>query len=182
MKINIIGLGSTSKYWDGVGPSIGVNDMKRLGFDPTYLLIVNTPSQFAPDRMEYIKATKPHKFYTDQPNTWGKLFPSIPVIQINSRIWANSNKLQKISRNYLYHSKTSPFLAISMAFAWGFNEIILWGVDMVDHHRYKPGEGAFLNEYASYKSFCASLKEAGCNVYLGHEGSNLKFLPIYGKG
>jgi hypothetical protein len=181
MKINIVGLGSTAKHWDGIGTSIGVNDCKRLGFDPTYLLIVNTANQFTFDRLEFIKATKPHKLFTDQPDSWGKWFPDIPVVPINSRAWSHSNRLQKISKNYLYHSKTSPFLAISMAFSWGFTEIILWGVDMVDHHRYKPGEGAFLNEYASYKSFCASLKEAGCNVYLGHEGSNLKFLPIWQK-
>lgn len=179
MKIHIIGCGDSAKHWKGESPSIGVNDCFKFGYNPTYLVILNSPNQFTPDRLQIIKNTKPHKVYTDNPISWGRVITDIPIHHFNSRQWSNSNRLQKLSKNYLYHSKTSPFAAISLAYSWGFTEIVLWGVDMVDHKTYKPGNGAYINEHASFKSFTMSLKEHGCNVYLGKEGSNLNFLPVY---
>lgn len=180
MRINIIGCGSSAKHWTGEGQSIGVNDCAKVGIDPTYLLLLNSHNQFPESRLEIIKRTRAHRVYADLPNSWNKVLTA-PVEHFQSRAWAHSNRLQKVSSNYLYHSKTSPFAAISLAFSWGFKEIILWGVDMVDHPTYKPGTGPFINEYASYKTFCASLNDKGCKVYLGHEGSNLNFLPIWQK-
>jgi len=179
MKCNVIACGASSKHVDGIGPSIMVNDGLKCGHQPDYLMLLNTPNQFTHDRLNTIKATNPKKVYTTFPNGWNRLFPNHEVVQLNLRSWSPSNKLQKISRNYLYHSKTSPFAAISLAFTWGFNQVVLYGVDMIDHHTYKPGTGAFINEFTSYKTFCASLKEAGCNVYLGHKESSLNFLPIW---
>lgn len=181
MSINILGLGETIKHWNGEGKCIGVNDVRgKIDVDPTYLLILNSPNQFTPDRLDIIKRTNTERVYTDTPNSWGKILTP-KISHFNSRAWSHSNRLQKISTNYLYHSKTSPFAAISLAYSWGFNEVILWGVDMVDHRTYRPGNGAFINEYASYKSFCFSLNSQGCKVYLGAEGSNLNFLPIWQK-
>jgi hypothetical protein len=179
MTIHLVACGDSAKHYKGQTPSIGVNDMIKWGYQPTYLLILNTPNQFTPDRMELIKRTRPHKLYTDNPNNWKSIFSRVE--DFKSRSWSHSNRLQKISKNYLYHSKTSPFAAMSLAFTWGFSDIVLWGVDMVNHHVYHPGAGAFVNEYANYKSFIMSLKEAGVNVFLGHEGSTLNFLPIWQK-
>lgn len=176
MTIHIIGLGETAKHWDGSGPSIGCNDAAMWGHELNYLVLLNTPNQFAPERMEYIKNTKA-KVYADHPNQWNKYFDN--VHEFNSRQWSPSNKLEKISKNYLYHSKTSPFAAISLAYSWGFTNIILWGVDFKDHKIYKPGNDSFLNEFTAYKTFWQALQKAGVNLYLGHEGSNLNFLPIW---
>jgi len=180
MTIHIIGLGSSAQHWNGEGPSIGVNDSNRWGHNLNYLLLLNSPNQFEANRFEIIRNTQVQKVYTCYPNQW-KAVMSVPVVEFVSRQWAHSNRLQKISTNYLYHSKTSPFAAISLAFSWGFKNIVLWGVDMVDHQTYKPGNGFFQNEYTSYKTFCQSLKEKGCEVFLGCEGSNLKFLPVWQK-
>jgi hypothetical protein len=178
MTIHVLGLGQSASNYKGQTPCIGVNDCLKWGFQPTYLLILNTPSQFTPDRMEWIERTRPNKLYTNNPNNWKSIFSNVENFE--SRGWAASNQLQKISKNYLYHSKTSPFAAISLAFTWGYTEIVLWGVDMVNHRVYSPNgnEGSFLNEMASYKTFIASLNDVGVKVFLGHEGSNLK-LPIW---
>jgi hypothetical protein len=174
MTINIIGCGKTAQHWNGMGNSIGVNDCFRYGFHPDYLIILNTPNQFTPDRMEFIKKTSPKQIFSNSPSAWSSHL-KCDVEPFNSAQWANSNKIKK----QLFHSKTSPFAAISLAHTWGFKDIILWGVDFVDHKTYKPGEGSFLNEYVSYKTFTEALKNDGVNVYLGHVGSSLDFLPIY---
>lgn len=175
MRISIIGLGDSAKHWDGSGPSIGVNDVYKFGHHPTYLLILNAPKLFN-GRLETITSTKPHKVYTDQPHSWQKHFTNIPVNQFLSRLWSSD---RKVSKNYLYHSKTSPFAAISLAYSWGFTEIVLYGVDFVNHHKYNPSNKHYTNEFNNYKSFCDRLKEIGVNVYRISEESNLKFLPIW---
>jgi len=180
MTMNIIALGESAKHWDGSGPSIGVNDAGMWGHPLNYLLILNTPNQFNPERLEHIKNTKCDKLYTDHASQWEKYIPAgVHVHGFNSRQWSPSNKLEKISKNYLYHSKTSTFAAISLAFSWGFTNIILWGVDFKDHKIYKPGNDSFINEFTAYKTFWQALQKAGVNLYLGHEGSNLNFLPIW---
>lgn len=180
MTINIVALGETAKHWDGSGPSIGVNDASRWGHDLNYLVLLNGPAQFTPERLEHIKNTNCSKVYADWPTHWEKHFPG-KVHEFNSRQWSPSNRLEKLSKNYLYHSKTSPFGAISLAYSWGFTEIILWGVDFKDHKHYRPGDDRFINEFTAYKTFCLALQKVGVNVYLGHEGSNLNFLPIWQK-
>jgi len=180
MRINIIACGDTAKHWDLLGPSIGVNDAGKFGMKIDYLLMLNSPNQFEYSRLEIIKNTLVKKVYTNYPNQWRAILTS-PVHELVSRQWSNSNQIQKISTNYLYHSKTSPFAAISLAYSWGFSKVILWGVDFIDHQYFSPGKGAFINELTSYKTFCASLKAKGCEVFLGHEGSNLKFLPVWQK-
>lgn len=179
MIIHILGLGESAKNYKGQSPCIGVNDCKRLGFEPDYLLLLNTPMQFAKDRFEVIKATKPKEIHTNSPNLWNKVFTDIQVNGFNSRSWSHSNRLQKISSNYLYHSKTSPFAAISLAYNIGYYDIVLWGVDFVNHRAYSPGKDMFAHEINNYKSFCMSLNEVGVKVYLGSEESNLYFLPVW---
>ena len=178
MTINIIACGKSAENWDGSGISIGCNDAFKFGHSLNYLLLLNSPSQFEHSRLEIIKNTQVQKVYTCYPNQWRTLLGS-NIHEFISRQWSHSNRLQKVSTNYLYHSKTSPFAAISLAFSWGFKKIILWGVDMIDHPTYRPGNGAFQSEYASYKTFIQSLNAAGCEVILGSEGSNLNFLPIW---
>ena len=181
MTIHILACGESAKHYKGQSPCIGVNDCAKWGFEPEYLLLLNLPFQFTKERFEFIKDSKPSKVYTNSPAQWEKVFTDRPVLGFESRSWSHSNRLQKISQNYLYHSKTSPFSAISLAYQFGAEEIVLWGVDFVNHRVYSPGKDMFANEISSYKSFCMSLKEAGVNIYLGSEGSNLNFLPVWQK-
>lgn len=181
MRINILGLGDSAKHYKGQGPLIGVNDAKRWGFEPEYLLLLNTPVQFTKDRLEIIKNTRVKtRIFSNSPDKWKKVFRE-DVQLFNSRSWSHSNRLQKISKNYLYHSKTSPFAAISLAYSFGYDEIVLWGVDFVNHRAYSPGKDMFRHEIDNYKSFCMSLNEVGVKVYLGSEESNLYFLPVWQK-
>ncbi len=182
MTIHIIGLGESAKHYAGQSPSIGVNDCGRWGFEPEYLLLLNTPKQFPPDRFSIIRNSRPKiRVFSNSPDQWSNLFGQ-NIGLFNSRSWSHSNRLQKISPNYYYHSKTSPFAAISLAYSFGYKEIVLWGVDFINHRVYSPGKDPFTNEIMNYKSFCMSLNEVGVKVFLGCEGSNLKFLPIWQEG
>jgi hypothetical protein len=65
----------------------------------------------------------------------------------------------------LYYSVTSPFIAISMAHNLGFDKIVLWGVDFVDHSTVRGS--SLKSELRQYDSFCKELAKQGTNVYLG---------------
>lgn len=175
MKISVIGCGQSAKHWDGSGPSIGVNDVFKFGYHPTYLLLLNAPSRFTTERLSNIIKTNPHRVYSDMAAMWRKHF-SCEIKDVDSQLWSNP---KKISKNYNYHSKTSPFAAISMAYSWGFTEIVLYGVDFIDHKNYNPSKKEFRNEFNNYKSFCEKLREQNVFVYRINEESNLNFLPIW---
>jgi len=71
-------------------------------------------------------------------------------------------------------SLTSPFVAISLAWSWGYQEIILWGVDMMNGKPYHD------EEVSNIKSLCACLWKDGVKCYLGSNGSALSFLEVKG--
>jgi len=179
MTIHILACGSSAKNYKGQLPCIGVNDAGKWGYTIDHLLVLNEPNKFTAERLEVIKNTRAI-FITNTPNQWVRVLGH-NVDEFNSRKWSASNRIQKISKNYLYHSKTSPFAAISLAYSWECDEIVLWGVDMVDHRTYSPkgSIGEFTNEYNAFKTFSMALNDVGVKVYLGNEGSNLKFLPIW---
>jgi hypothetical protein len=179
MRINIIGVGESARHWKGEGPSIGVNDVIRFGYQPTYLLVLNTPNKFSTERLNHIKQIRSQKVFTDYPNTWAD-FLTVPIEEVKSRLYnANEKKPERLSRNYIYHARTSPFVAISLAYAWGYNEIILYGVDFKTHKTYTEGTRAFNQEFERYRIFCDSLRKEGVSVYRISDESALTFLPIW---
>lgn len=179
MLYNIIGCGETAAFWDGSGMSIGVNDCEKTGRNVAALLVINAPGNFHGERLETIKASKA-KIYTDTTcgHLWKKHFPQPIVLNLHS--WAGGFSEKRKDR--VYHSKTSPFVAISLAYVMGAKELVLWGVDFQNHHKYSPGKRDFNNEVHNYLSLTAALKRKGCKVYMGHKDSFLsQFLPVYNK-
>src|SRR5690606_21079836 len=112
--IHIIACGDTGAHWDGSGPSIGVNDCWKWGNPVDFLVLLNTPGQFQPSRLEVIKASKPKKLFTNLPSQWSPYFDTIE--QIGLRRWSSGDPFK---RGTLYHASTSPMVAISLAAMWG---------------------------------------------------------------
>lgn len=177
MTIHIIASGESGAKWNGEGPSIGVNDSWKWGHATDYLLLLNYPHQFQPSRLETILKSKPNKLFTNIPSSWTKHFSN--VVDVKLQKWSSTIKP---SKNHTYHANTSPFVAISLAYSWGFNHIVLWGVDMVNHHRYGKDQPKFFQEFEKYRTFISALKREGVQVHLGATGTVFdNILPVWNK-
>jgi hypothetical protein len=177
MTIHIIATGETASKWDGIGPSIGCNDAAKWGHPLDYLLLLNSPNQFEYSRAQTIIKTKVNKVYTNMPSIWEKYFNNCNRVML--RKWVTGEKL---SKNYTYHSGTSPFVAISMAYSWGFNKIVLWGVDLVNHQRYGVGTAKHYQEVDKFRTFIKALRDVDVKVSVGSKGTALdSFTPVWEK-
>lgn len=163
MTINIIGCGPTAELWDGKGDSLGVNDCEKTGKRVENLLLIDFPGKFSDERMAIIKATD--SIVWTQLSEWSKHFRSINMI--SPRRWRG-----ELSKSYAQHSSTSPFVAVYLAWMWGYKEIILWGVDMNDNRPY------LTEELKNFKELFKCLTDEGLSLWLGTPGS---VLPLHVK-
>lgn len=192
MTCNIIGCGETAKYWDGSGDSIGVNDCWKWGHRTDYLMVLDNPERFIPDRAETIRNSNPHHFITYSYG-WLKQFynGNVPRENLNFKeLWCtNGTELihyrfsqwkGHLTKDRIWYANTSPFPAISLAYLLGYTEIVLWGVDFINHAKWRIGFNRMDFEADNYKQLYTQLLENGVSVYLGHEGSMLEtFIPRY---
>ncbi len=156
MTIQIIASGPSGAMWDGTGYSIGVNDCEKFGKPVNRLIVVN--SDFEPEREVFIRKSRaPDGFFSQLP-CW-ESHPNFKDIGIMK---AFTNRVEK---GKLYHSTTSPFIAMSMAFNMGASEIVLYGVDFIGHPIVK--EDSLLREVDTYLRFIECLQNQNCLVSLG---------------
>jgi len=172
MLYSVIGCGDSSKNWVPRGITIGVNDSLRFGRDTDVLILVNAPAKFK-ERLNVIKKSKA-KVLTNSVHTWKPYFPECQkierLISFNSRIL----------KNFVYMSQTSPIIAISYAIKQGAKEIILWGVDFLNHRKWAKGTKAGDREIAVYCRFFKECERIGVKVYLGANGTAFdNLLPVY---
>jgi hypothetical protein len=178
MTIHLIASGETGSKWPGIGPSIGCNDSGKWGHPIDFLLLLNRPSQFPPSRLETIIRTKPKKVYTNMPYAWNKYFENIHELIPLTR-WTRDKKARK---GTYYHSNTSPFVGLSMAQTWGFNNVVMWGVDLITHHKYgKEGKG-HIQEMLRFDSYIKALQADGMKIFIGSRGTAFdNLLPVWDK-
>jgi hypothetical protein len=173
MTVSIIGCADSAKDWFNTpcDLSIGVNDMKRFGKDPDWLVLVNRA--FSPERASVIKSTKAKKVLTTI-KYWQDHFKNSEHL----RLQPFGKHLKK---GHVYSSKTSPFIALSLAFNAGATDIILFGCDLKNHPVIKD---KLLNyELRQWEKFCRMLSEYKVNVWVSSEESVLsKFLPVWKNG
>lgn len=169
-SITILGCGSSGSQWDGHGTSIGVNDAWKFGKPTTYLLCVQTIGQMQkyPDRMQTIVDSKPEKFYSHK-KEWDRFFPNLEVLKIMKWKGHLTNSIQ--------FSRTSPFIAITMAHLWGYDHIKLFGVDYINHKTYSPGQSRdFTDEMKNYKHLFKHLHYAEVTIECTKESYLNNFL------
>jgi hypothetical protein len=185
MICSIVACGDSAKEWykTPCDFSVGVNDCKKWGPDVDHLVCVNSPMKFQPvransgiDRLEIIMRSRPKKFYCHNSN-WNHYFKGkgVPVEMLSMRNYNGS-----LRPNRLYFSKTSPFVAITLAVKLGARELILWGVDMLNHARFKEGHKDFGLELSNYLSLFDELGKQGIKVWIGNSETCLnKYLKVY---
>lgn len=150
MVYNIIACGESAKHWDGSGHSVGVNDAFKWGHHIEHLIVCNRPENFPKERLDVIKNTIPKHFYSHK-NDWGRYF--LNWNQINIVPWYGT-----YHKNIIYHSDTSPFIAICLAMKLGATELNLYGIDFIDHSKYKEGDPGTKRELEQYHNL---IKEIG---------------------
>jgi len=172
MICSIVACGpSASDWWNTpCDYSIGVNDCWKWGHPVNELLIVNSPKMFEPSRLETIKKTKCDKVKTNSGN-WNQIFPQQEIIRLQS-----FGKYLK--KGHIYSSKSSPFVAMSLAFNMGATDVILHGVDFIDHPAIKD---KLLNyELRNIQNFTRMMADQGTKVWLGKNvGALTQFLNVW---
>lgn len=167
MITHIVACGLSAQHWPGTGTSIGINDAEKWGSRCTYLALFNHPSKFSrePERMKIITASRPKKVFTHAAS-WRQYFTDVeitPTVEYNNRIRPGK----------VYHKKTTPIIALCIAWNLGAKDIVLWGVDMVDHKLIRPGMKYYDQEVRALLSLTDQLKKYDVNVYVGAKGSVL---------
>lgn len=191
MTVNIIGCGETGAKWDGTGDSIGVNDCLKFGHPVDYLMVLDNPERFTPERREIILNSAPEHFVSNQWG-WMKHFSKreMPKQKMQYQELHITNGPSFISHRFsrwkgtfkpdrVWYSNTSTFPAITLAVLLGYKKIVLWGVDFVTHRKWNHVDEAGKEEIERYKQLCMQLNDYGVGVYLGAEGSALSFLEVY---
>lgn len=178
MRYFILGCGSTGAEMPALPDThvIGVNDANKFNKPMNELLFLNSSRHFneaaiyaeGKSRLDIIKESKVSQVVTLHTclSQWEEIFPGI-VRKIAVTRWSKVYQPQTI-----YHCDSSPFTAMSYAVTLGFTEIVLWGVDFINH-RYLKAESS-----AGYYSDFASRVSHKCNIYKGSKESKLT-LPVW---
>ena len=110
---------------------IGVNDVGRR-FDPDYLVVVNPPAQFPPDRRRAIPESRTRAILTQYADWRLQHAPRVPIALGSYGGVAFSNP------NVLHYARNSPYVALCLALHMGAARIGLIGVDFTDNHFFGP--------------------------------------------
>lgn len=174
MTYNIIACGETAKHWDGSGHSIGVNDSFKWGHHIEHLVVCNRPAMFSHDRADIIKNSTPDHFYSHK-SDWEKWFPEwhkLDLIPWYGTYW----------KDKIYKSDTSPFIAMCLAVKLGASEIILWGVDFINHSKFKRGDPGTKREVETYLELFKELRTIDIEVHIGSQGTVFdEYWYLFGK-
>jgi hypothetical protein len=133
-KCLVLGLGKSASEAQDLSRffTVGVNDVARFHHTPDILLILDKPSRFTEERLKFISMTQPKEaafvYYMD---AWSRYLKDAPLRSIKTTKF-NPNGL--IYTDQVYHYRTSPFAAMSLAVTWGFDKVGILGVDLLDDH------------------------------------------------
>lgn len=170
--MTVIASGQSAERWIRRGTVIGVNDCEKWGKPVDILILVNAPGKFK-ERLNIIKKSKA-KVLTNSVNLWKPHFPNCQKIE--RMISFNKLALDR----FIYHSQTSPIIAISYAVKLGAKEIILYGIDFLSHRVWRLGTKSGDREVNVYLRYFKQLQLKGIKLYLGANGTAFdKHLPLW---
>ena len=157
--------------------TIGVNDVGRL-FDPTWLVVVNPPSQFSADRFQHVKASRAQALFTQL--DLGPVRP--PVVRFKLGKFGGTDDA---GADTLHYTQNSPYVAVCLAALMGARRIGLIGVDFVDDHFFaRTGRHSLaprLREIdEQYGRLAAALRGRGIELANLSARSRLQSLPRVG--
>ena len=107
--------------------TIGVNDVGRR-FDPDYLVVVNPPAQFPPERRRTIEESRARAVFTQYSDWRLEHARRVPVT------FGAYGGVDFSNPNVLHYTRNSPYVALCLAVHLGATRIGLIGVDFTDNH------------------------------------------------
>jgi len=133
-KCLILGLGKSAQQAPALGRffTIGVNDVSRFHHTPDLLVILDRIRRFTPERIKWIEMTQAKEAWVSYPDDWTRHLPDVGAVKKLKATRYNPTGL--FFHDQVYHYRTSPFAAMSLAVVLGFKEIGILGVDMLDDH------------------------------------------------
>lgn len=166
MTINVLGLGDTLQSFNHDGNiTIGVNDIQRY-VNTDYVVCVDHPSVFSPERLEAIKDSDCIGFYT-QLEDWKQLVQNVNIIEFNR----GRGLIDGLDTDKFCYSNNSPYVACILAYKLGAKRIVLWGVDFNDHPHLN---GASRDKaFRDYKELQKALNKRGVSIEVGDNDSYL---------
>lgn len=111
--------------------TIGVNDVGRL-FAPTYLVVLNPPSQFSGDRFRYVEQSRAKALFTQLA---GGITTEAPIVRFRLGKYRGTDLTDPA---VLPYTKNSPYVALCLAMHMGARRIGLLGVDFTNDHFFGP--------------------------------------------
>ena len=128
MTAEILGLApSVTAYKPSGNITIGVNDIFKI-CSVDHLIVIDNPNQFNNKRKNTILQSTP-KLFISQINTWNRMknFHLIKLANVRGSV-------SQIEQHNIYpYSIMSPYVAIVHAYKLGATEIIIYGVDLLNH-------------------------------------------------
>jgi hypothetical protein len=143
--------------------TIGVNDIGRL-LDPEYLVVVNPPAQFSPERYRHIEQSKARTVFSQYPDL---PLAHAPLVQFALGTY---NGTDFSDPRVLHHTRNSPYVAIGLAIHMGAKCIGLIGVDFTDNHFFAatgrhPLASVLGQIDREYRNLAAACARVGIAIY-----------------
>ena len=170
MICHCLALGPSIKNFKPDGNfTIGCNDVARYHL-PDVLMVV---SSLPPERAEIVRASRPKKLLSHMP-FWVS-HPSYEYIGSNMHPWRQNDK-NRLDKGIIYTSNNTPFMCCSWAFNQNYREIVLWGVDLMDHPLLR--DSALERTWTDFSQLQEAFLKNNASMYLGSPGSVLD-LPAW---
>jgi hypothetical protein len=175
----VCGCGQSAAVFDrpvGVR-TIGVNDFGRK-FDPDYLLVIDAPDKFPPDRYRYIVNSGARYIFSDQ--SYRPQRSKLVRFQIRRSTEPNLDDPDALY--YIDQPVTSPFMAVCLAAHMGASWIGMIGVDFSDHRFFDQSGPHILVQYLDgidrrFQLLNDSLRRRGVALYNLSLESRLRSVP-----
>lgn len=162
---HVLGLGPTlNDYKEADETTIGVNDIWRFRHSD-YVVCVDPPNRWEPERKLGILMAKPRAFFTQYPSWKPLVHNYFPITLAKGCGFTSELDSERICK-----STNSAYVAAVIAYKLGAKKIILWGVDLNGHQNL--GRQNMLN--ISIKHFINlrnELKARGVELKVGSKNS-----------
>lgn len=128
---SILGLGESLKNFSPNGSiTIGVNDIYKH-FPSDYIVCVDKPDRFSPERLNTIKSSAHKKFFSHLPE-WHPIISNFQLI----KLYQGRGIFTNLDSDSIAYGISSPIVACVIAYKMGAKQIDLYGVDFNTHPQF----------------------------------------------
>lgn len=116
--------------------TFGVNDVCSY-YTPNYVILMDAPGDFAEERREAIKQSRPNRFFIGRSSPWVEMMRTkgVPVTTVKLKFYGDELQVGTSAAEPQFPTdNNTPFVAMSIAKYMGFSECGVIGVDYRDHH------------------------------------------------